>query len=157
MMGVRTLILGMVGLWSIGVLGAAARAQTSTAQSTTTTTDGAKSVWDGVYTEEQAKRGGALYAGECERCHGSQLEGADMAPPLSGGNFVGNWNGLKLGELVERIKVTMPDGNPGKLSRKETTDIVAYVLSVGKFPAGKTELPSDAMALNQIKFEAAKK
>ena len=29
-----------------------------------------RSVWDGVYTEEQAKRGEALYEKQCSACHG---------------------------------------------------------------------------------------
>src|SRR5271155_2019130 len=33
------------------------------------------SVWAGVYTEQQAKRGDALYNHECAACHGEALEG----------------------------------------------------------------------------------
>jgi len=154
MMSVRTLIAGMVGLWAVAVGSAGVHSQTPPVQETTTS---AQSVWDGVYTEEQAKRGNAVYTAECERCHGAGLEGADMAPPLAGGNFVGNWNGQKLSELFERIRVTMPDGNPGKLTRQQTADVVAYLLSAGKIPAGQTELPTDLAKLTQIKFEAAKK
>ena len=32
-------------------------------------------VWDGVYTAEQAKRGAALYADNCASCHGLALGG----------------------------------------------------------------------------------
>ena len=64
--------------------------------------DGAKSVWDGVYTEAQAKRGAAGYAEQCASCHGDQLTGGEMAPPLAGGEFLSNWNGLSAGELFER-------------------------------------------------------
>ena len=35
------------------------------------------SVWDGVYTEEQAGRGQALYAKECASCHGASLSGGE--------------------------------------------------------------------------------
>ena len=34
-----------------------------------------RSVWDGVYTEAQAKRGEALFAENCVTCHGPALEG----------------------------------------------------------------------------------
>jgi S-disulfanyl-L-cysteine oxidoreductase SoxD len=154
MKSVRTFIAAMVGLWTVAVMGAAGHSQTPPVQEPNAS---AQSVWDGVYTEEQAKRGNGVYTAECERCHGSSLEGADMAPPLAGGNFVGNWNGQKLSELFERIRVTMPDGNPGKLTRQQTADVVAYILSSGKIPAGQTELPTDLTKLTQIKFEAAKK
>ena len=32
-----------------------------------------RSVWDGVYTEEQAKRGEQLYRKECGTCHGTHF------------------------------------------------------------------------------------
>ena len=77
------------------------------------------SVWDGVYTEDQSKRGQALYTKECAACHGSELSGGEEAPPLSGGAFMANWSGLTLGELFERIRVSMPEGKPGSLSRQQ--------------------------------------
>src|SRR5258708_9572329 len=53
-----------------------------------------RSVWDGVYTEEQAKRGQAAYTQECSMCHGAELAGGDEVPPLSGNEFLSNWNTL---------------------------------------------------------------
>src|SRR6266699_3119708 len=38
------------------------------------------SVWDGIYSAEQAKRGESLYAKECASCHGALLEGRGQAP-----------------------------------------------------------------------------
>ena len=46
-----------------------------------------KSVWDGVYTEEQAKRGEPLYSQQCASCHGAELMGGEMAPPLAERRF----------------------------------------------------------------------
>ena len=34
-----------------------------------------KSIWDGIYSEEQATRGQALYSQECASCHGGELTG----------------------------------------------------------------------------------
>jgi mono/diheme cytochrome c family protein len=117
----------------------------------------AQSVWDGVYTAEQAKRGEALYAQHCAACHGNALEGGEMAPPLAGGAFGANWNGLTMGDLSERIRISMPQNNPGSLSRQQVSDILAFMLSVGNFPAGKTELARETEVLKQILFEATKK
>jgi len=116
----------------------------------------ARSLLDGVYTEEQAKRGEPLYAQNCASCHGQSLEGMDMAPGLNGGAFLSNWTGLTVGDLFERIRLTMPQDDPGKLSRQQDADIVAYILLINKFPAGKTELPRETEVLKQIKFEATK-
>ena len=51
-----------------------------------------KSQWDGVYTEDQAKRGEGLYSQYCASCHGPDLSGGEMAPGLTGGEFSSNWN-----------------------------------------------------------------
>jgi quinoprotein glucose dehydrogenase len=115
-----------------------------------------KSVWDGVYTEEQAKRGESLYHKQCAACHGQMLTGGESAPPLTGGAFLSNWNGLTLADLFDRIRKTMPQNAPGKLSRQENADILAYTLSVNKFPVGKTELSRQTEFLKEIRFEAMK-
>ena len=125
---------------------------TATAQQASPT----RSVWDGVYTAEQAKRGEALYAQNCAACHGNALEGGEMAPPLSGGAFNANWNGLTMGDLSERVRISMPQNNPGSLSRQQCSDILAFMLSVGSFPAGTMELAREAEVLKQIAFEASK-
>ena len=38
-----------------------------------------RSVWDGVYTKEQAHRGQTVYGQECAKCHGENLA---VAKPL---------------------------------------------------------------------------
>jgi S-disulfanyl-L-cysteine oxidoreductase SoxD len=115
-----------------------------------------RSVWDGVYTTEQSKRGEALYASNCASCHGSALGGGESAPPLSGGEFFANWSGLTLGDLFDRIRVSMPADRPGKLTREQNADVLAFILNVNQFPPGKTELEHQSEVLKQIKFEAEK-
>jgi mono/diheme cytochrome c family protein len=115
-----------------------------------------QSVWDGVYTEEQATRGKAMYAQECASCHGSELTGGEMAPPLAGGEFLAGWDGLTIGDLFERIRISMPQNSPGSLSGQQNADILSFMFSVSKFPAGTTELPKEAGILKQIKFEVKK-
>jgi cytochrome c len=117
---------------------------------------GARSVWAGVYTMEQAARGEPLYAQSCALCHGPALEGGEMAPPLSGGSFNANWNGLTLGDLLERIRISMPQDNPGSLPRQAYVDILAFMLRSGGFPEGKSELPRETEVLKQVTFESAK-
>lgn len=114
------------------------------------------SVWDGVYSEEQSGRGQTLYTKECASCHGSSLNGGETAPPLTGSAFMANWSGLTVGDLFERMRVSMPEGRPGTLSRQQNADILAYILNVNQFPAGKTELARDTDRLRQIRFLAEK-
>jgi S-disulfanyl-L-cysteine oxidoreductase SoxD len=115
-----------------------------------------KTVWDGVYTADQAARGKTAYAAQCAMCHNDDLTGGDEAPPLTGAQFMGNWNGLSVGELFDRIRVSMPANNPGKLGRQQNADIIAYMLQFNKFPAGATELPTQSETLKEVRIAAQK-
>lgn len=116
----------------------------------------ARTVWDGVYTEAQAKRGAALYDEHCASCHGPAGAGGGLAPALTGVAFAANYDGLTVGDLFERNRRTMPVGQEGTLSRQEAADITAYLLQCNGFPAGQVELPSDAPALALIRYLATK-
>jgi len=135
----------MIGGSAIGAL-CSLRAQSSPS----------RSVWDGVYTEQQANRGGALYRQECSGCHGDSLTGADEAPALAGGSFIANWDGLTVGDLFERIRISMPANRPGKLNREQIADILSYILAFNRFPAGKTELERQTEVLKEIRLESTK-
>ena len=113
-----------------------------------------RSIWDGVYTREQATRG-ALTSGLCTQCHGDSFQG-DPAPPLTGADFLTKWDGRSVGDLFELIRQTMPDDDPGALTGQQYADLLAYVFSLNKFPAGTTELASNAEPLKQIRFQAEK-
>ena len=91
-----------------------------------------------------------------ELVDGAAMEGGEEAPPLAGGAFLSNWNGLTVGDLFERMRTTMPQGKPGRLSRQDNADILAHMLNVNQFPTGKTELERQTEILKQIKFEANK-
>ena len=118
--------------------------------------DSQRTVWDGVYTGDQAKRGEAAYVEACSNCHGRTLEGADMTPALTGGAFMANWDGLTVGDLFDRLRVSMPADRPGSLSRQEDVDVIAYILRFNEFPSGKEELPREVQVLKQILFKASR-
>jgi mono/diheme cytochrome c family protein len=115
-----------------------------------------RSVWDGVFSEDQAKRGQARYKELCASCHGETLEGGESAPPLAGGEFLSNWNTLSVGDLFDRTRSTMPQSKPGSLSREANAEIMAYLLSANQFPAGKEALPQASEVLKEIRIEAIK-
>ena len=116
-----------------------------------------RSVWAGIYSVEQARRGGKLYAAQCASCHGPLLEGTGPAGALVGPGFGANWEGRSLGELADRTRLTMPVGKPGTLSRQQVSDLLAFVLERNGFPAGQAELPSQAEGLRQIVYAATKR
>ena len=113
-----------------------------------------RTVWDGVYTEQQAARGEPLYQQWCASCHAQDLSGGDLAPGLVGGEFTWNWSGISLGQLFERLRISMPQEDPGAVSRAEKADILAFMLFVNEFPAGENDLADRTQMLDQIMFEA---
>jgi len=116
-----------------------------------------KSVLDGIYTEAQAKRGDKVYAENCATCHGPKLAGTDTAgPSLSGPDFTNGWKDMTAGALLSKISQDMPSNAPGTLTPEQYADVMSFVLSVNKYPAGQTELPTDANALKAVKMAAPK-
>jgi mono/diheme cytochrome c family protein len=109
----------------------------------------AATVNDGAYTAEQARRGQAQYAAECARCHGDNLGGGGGGPALSG-PFWAAWEGRSVGELYHFTQKSMPADGPAGLSDQAYADILAYMLSVNHYPAGKTELPTNPEALRAV-------
>jgi mono/diheme cytochrome c family protein len=115
------------------------------------------SVWAGVYTEDQAKRGEAAASKLCSSCHGPDLSGGEAGPSLVGIEFIGNWNTLTLADFFDRVNATMPADAPGTMTPQQTCDVMAYVLKLNKYPAGQTELPTEVAALKNIKIEDQQK
>ena len=113
------------------------------------------SVLDGVFTAAQARRGRRVYTQNCESCHGPELKGGEMAPSVAGSDFIVFWTELPVGSLFERIRVSMPEDGPGRLTDEEYTDVVAYLLDANDYPAGDQELPADKTALDMIMIVAA--
>ena len=116
----------------------------------------ADSVWSGVYTEAQAKRGEAIYADRCASCHAPDLSGLDQAPALTGADFTTAWNELSMNDLFERVRISMPADKPGSLERQQVADVLAFILQKNGLPAGQTELPTTADGLKAIAFLAKK-
>jgi len=115
-----------------------------------------RNVWDGVFTADQAAQGKVVFEAKCATCHGSELTGVEMAPPLSGGTFLANWTGVSVGDLFVRIHLTMPANDPGVLNNAETAQVLSYILSYNKIPAGTTPLPTEDAALSAIAITAEK-
>ena len=114
------------------------------------------SIWDGVYTEDQAARGDTGFAARCASCHGANLGGTGEAPALAGPQFLSDFDSLSLGDLFDRIRTTMPQDNPASLSREAYADILAFLLKANGVPAGVKELDRRSEYLKAISFSAAR-
>src|SRR5215831_14947362 len=112
--------------------------------------------WDSIYSLQQASRGETAYVKGCARCHQASLTGADQSPPLVGSSFLGNWNGLPLSDLQDRIRTTMPSDSVGLYDRQFVTDVIAYILKMNGFPAGAGDLSPEADRLKAILVQATR-
>ncbi|MFZ4690791.1 MAG: c-type cytochrome [Polymorphobacter sp.] len=115
-----------------------------------------KSVWQGVFTAEQATRGAGVYVAKCGACHGVTLGGTGEAPALVGGEFVSHWDTLTVGDLFDRVRTTMPQNDPQTLTRDEYADVLAYMLQYNGFPEGTAPLDRRSEVLAMIGITAQK-
>lgn len=157
----NTLLSSIVIVAVLGFFAVILRAQTANPQSMQAQPQESRSVWDGIYTEKQAQRGEALFHKQCSSCHGDKLTGEadqekDAAPALTGRAFQEGWNGRSLGDLFKKILRKMPQDDPGTLTPQQTADLVAFILSFNKFPAGEMELPAESEPWAAIRLDMKK-
>jgi len=120
------------------------------------------SVWSGVYTAAQNKRGEEFHADVCAMCHGPRLNGAGQSemppsPAIAGGTFLRKWSGQNVAALFVIVRHTMPPDSPGTLTDQQSIDAIAHMLAVSGMPAGDRELPLDPNALAGIVIEVQPK
>lgn len=107
-----------------------------------------KTTADGVYTAAQATAGKELYGKTCESCH--------QPAKFSGAEFTRAYGSKPLSE-IDAAMAEMPMDNPGSLSRDDVAALIAYFLSMNKYPAGQTALSGEAAALKAITVSPAGK
>ena len=117
---------------------------------------GPGSVNDGIYTAAQADRGKAVYSMNCAGCHGEKAEGGNAGPTLSGADFTNGYKDGNASALYNKISMDMPSSAPGSLMPEQYADVMAYLLSVNKYPAGAAEIPKDGASLKSVKMAAPK-
>jgi mono/diheme cytochrome c family protein len=124
----------------------AAAARVGAAQAPTAAPAPAQSTLRGAYTEAQAAQGEATYRANCTSCHATSA--------YTGDAFVRAWDSRTAFDLFDLIRTTMPIDNPGRLSREQYADIVAYLFKLNRLPAGDRPLPADDEGLKQVRIEA---
>src|ERR1700761_561011 len=128
------------------------------AQSASVLNDGitpTKSIWAGVFTEAQAKRGeGYFIQFHCGYCHHPDMSGdvSEGVSPLRGDHFMVNWDSQPLSDFVRRIHVN-PSDQSNDMDIQTATDITAYILAANSIPYGKTDLPADTAALATFRWD----
>jgi mono/diheme cytochrome c family protein len=99
----------------------------------------------GFYTEAQARRGEEAFRRHCAECHAPAVHSSQA--------FRQAWAGLSVFDLYELIRTTMPNDNPGRLSRTEYAEIVAYLLRLNGVAAGNHPLPTDESVLRSLRLD----
>lgn len=106
----------------------------------TATANETRTIADGVYTEAQAESGEALYAEHCLICHDKRY----FRPVLK------RWNGQPISMMYLIMSSSMPESAPASLSDEQYADILAYILSLSRYPAGDTPLVTGDAELERI-------
>ena len=140
----RPELVGLACLWLTAGAGAVTLAGLPSAQAPTATS----TIWSGVYSDLQAKRGLQEYGRSCEHCHGSNLTGnpTDEVPSLVADGFMFHWKGRTVQDLYARLSKAMPADAPGTLDAAAYLDLVAYLLEANGFPAGPRDLSRDQLS-----------
>src|ERR1700728_1262371 len=100
---------------------------------------------------QDATSGGTLYKQQCASCHGDRLEGRS-GPSLTGGNFRSRW---PASDLIDKIRNTMPQDSPGKLTPVQAADLGAYIQQAGTAAANTQPATVSAAATPSLPFPAA--
>ncbi len=141
----------LLASWAAALMGALVLVRPGAAQ-------GPATVWDGVYSVEQALRGkGVFDQRNCITCHAEDgSPGDDGIPPIKGPYFMTRWDGNSVADIYGFIAANMPRTKPGSLTAQEVADVTAYLLQLNELPAGSTALPSDPGEAARVRFTDAR-
>ncbi len=154
-----TLFVTLVGLAFAGSL--SSRADPTAGWAGETSQRPPRTVWSGVFTADQVKRGEQVYQQACTYCHRDDLsggfldDGVGKAPALAGrrafdSSFFERWEDATVRDFAAAIAATMPQQKPTSLSIQAYIDVASYLLFKNGMPAGASELPIDVEALGEI-------
>jgi quinoprotein glucose dehydrogenase len=128
---------GMRFLFPVAALATLATAILASAQGETRT------VQAGVFTKEQADRGASTFENRCKACH--------QPDEFGDGLYLESWSGQTMGDMIEKIRTTMPEDSPGSLARSEYVDVGAFLLELNGLPKGESEM--DSSSIKEIRIE----
>jgi mono/diheme cytochrome c family protein len=104
-----------------------------------------RTIRDGVFSDAQVRRGEAVFGNICSACH-------NRAQFVGDGGFQKNWEGRTFFDVFDQLRNTMPNDNPGGLSRREYVDVLIYLLRQGGHPAGEADLAVTDASLKAIRI-----
>jgi mono/diheme cytochrome c family protein len=105
------------------------------------------------FTAAQAASGKTAYNATCAVCHGSTMTNGAYGTPLAGEYFKTKWSRRSVRAFYDRTRTTMPPSQPGSLPPDTYANIVAYILQVNGFKAGKAPLKATGESLDKMVLE----
>jgi S-disulfanyl-L-cysteine oxidoreductase SoxD len=144
---VRLVFLALGFLIGMSKLSTSVQAQDKQGQSGTTPSK--MTIYDGVFTVEQAESGRRIYAEGCQACHGPTAGGA-QCPNLIGPVINNKYAGIPLSAYYAFMQTNMPKGNPGSLGDQDYADIMAFILKMHGANPGEHRLTPDQALLDNI-------
>ncbi|MDG2276943.1 MAG: PQQ-binding-like beta-propeller repeat protein [Pseudomonadales bacterium] len=100
------------------------------------------------FSVDQADIGAQKYAEHCAVCHGSDMRGIHLSPPLVGERFDQSWRGKPVSALAFHVQ-RMPVAAPNSLSAETYTNLLAFILKANGLPQGKA-LPNGQAELDRL-------
>jgi len=108
------------------------------------------SMWDGVFTADQAAEGRTIYAANCASCHGATARGGPGNPSLIGNTLNRKYADMPLSVFYDYMAMNMPAGRPGTLLPQQYADVLAFVLTAHGVEPGENTLTPDRALLDSI-------
>lgn len=96
----------------------------------------------GIYSGPQAEQGLATFKEICAVCHSTSQ--------FTGAAFDKKWVSRRAFDLFEQLRTTMPQDNPGALTREQYLAVVSYLLKLNNYPVGSQPLPDNDEQLKAI-------
>jgi len=110
-----------------------------------------RTIWDGVFTAEQAAAGAGLYTTNCAGCHGKTGRGSPGGPGITGANLNKKWEEISLLDFYTFAHTKMPPGKAGTIGNEQDyVNIVAYILDLHGAEPGDSQLVYNEEQLGNI-------
>lgn len=108
----------------------------------------------GPFVSEQSATGETAYETTCSTCHAPDLTGRE-GPQLAGSNFMSDWGGRSIQDLVTYIQTTMPPDTAGSLPQDTAVDIAAFLLQSNGATAEASLLPHQPAFSSALSLQAS--
>jgi mono/diheme cytochrome c family protein len=104
-----------------------------------------------AFAPDIAVQGSVVYSTKCASCHGAALEGGG-GPALKGPEFksLAASQSLDGQALLKIVTETMPQAEPGSLTKDQYFQVVAFILAQNGHPAGSAPLSANGAQLKSI-------